>query len=204
MLTHHARLIKDQLKATGLRGIRLVQYGSVVIWRDGVNGNIAAVFAEGVPGLLRLTWNRFTATPQNGSVPDSTQMSLFLVGEEMDKVAQWIPTAFNEKGSLKYPLPLGIQVYQRTTEDYDRDIAPEARLEVRTRKYQHTLGAGFRAKSRNNLSAMQAWLEGAWRDSVGSASSPHSAACSLFHVAEGRTRPLPGFIFLLCSPGNGA
>ena len=90
--------------------VRLVQSGGTAIWRDGIYGNTASVFNDGVPGLLRLVWNRFTAVSHHGPVPDSTQFSVHFISSEAEKLTAWIASAFMPDGGLRFPLPLGMRI----------------------------------------------------------------------------------------------
>lgn len=65
----------------------MTHLGGTAIWRDGIYGNEASVFDDGVPGLPRLVWNCMTAVSRHGPVPGSTQFSVLFVSKEADKRA---------------------------------------------------------------------------------------------------------------------
>ena len=68
-------------------------------------------------------------------VPKGAQPTIFVIAEEFDEVAAWLPTAYQADGRMPMKLPFGMQVYNRAT-PRDND---EAMLKLRTAKYQDTL-----------------------------------------------------------------
>ena len=72
-------------------------------------------------------------------VPKGAQPTIFVIAEEFDEVAAWLPTAYQADGRMPMKLPFGMQVYSRAT-SRDND---EALLELCTAKYQATLEKGL-------------------------------------------------------------